>query len=302
MTLVHEEPHGEYYALETLNTRRIPVRQEAFHDVLRGLHGSIALCIKAKSPLFVGSGQMEYEGNQIYQRFARRGEEFIIPGTSIKGAIRSYAEALSPSCEGGRCGREGGRHVDRVCLCCSLFGTLGLQGRVSFTDAVAVQGIKPIKHKIRLRWNPKRVRKGRRFYFHDKPEEDYALAKSGGETEVVEALEAGAIFKCEMMLYNVQEWELGLLLLAMGLSPNHRFDLKLGGGKNRLLGSVRFQANDPLTLRKGKADGYHSFIGGAFPQEEIQLKKAVEAYLNWLNENRNIVENVLSHFKSVEGI
>jgi len=299
--MVHEEPHGEYYALETLNTRRIPVRKEAFHDISRDLHGSIALGIEAKSPLFVGSGQIEYEGDQIYQRFARRGEKFIIPGTSIKGAIRSYAEALSPSCEGGRCGKERSGHVDNLCLCCSLFGTLGLQGRVNFTDAIAVKGIKPIKHEIRLRWNPKRVRKGRRFYFHDKPEKDYVLAKIGCETEVVEALEAGAIFKGEMMLYNVQEWELGLLLLAMGLSPNHRFDLKLGGGKNRLLGSVFFKIDDPLILHKGEAAFYQSFKKINSSKREKHTNGVVEAYINWLKKDeRNIVENILKYFKGVK--
>lgn len=304
MTLVHEEPHGEYYALRTLDQRRIPVRREAFHDILKDLHGSVPLRIEAKTLLFVGSGQMEYEGGEIYQRFARKGERFIIPGTSIKGVVRSYAEALSPSCDGGRCGRDRRVEIDRLCLCCSLFGTLGLQGRVNFTDAAAVQGVMPVQPKpaIRLRWNPKRVRKGRRFYSHDKPDQNYALAEGGGDTETIEAVKEGAVFECEMMLYNVQNWELGLLLLAMGLSPNHKFDLKLGGGKNRLLGSVRFQANDPLTLQKGEAAGYKSLTGVTFPQEEVQLKQAVEAYLNWLQNNEpETVVNVLSHFKPVEG-
>jgi hypothetical protein len=174
---------------------------------------------------------------------------------------------------------------------------------VGFTDAIAVQGIKPIKHKIRLRWNPKRVRKGRRFYFHDKPEEDYALAKSGGETEVVEALKAGAIFKCEMMLYNVQEWELGLLLLAMGLSPNHRFDMKLGGGKNRLLGSVRFKIDAPLILHKGEATFYQSFTSINSAKEKIDTNYVVKAYIDWLKDKgHKTVADILKYFKELKEV
>jgi CRISPR/Cas system CSM-associated protein Csm3 (group 7 of RAMP superfamily) len=65
----------------------------------------------------------------------------------------------------------------------------------------------------------------------------------------------------------------------MGLSSEHPFDLKLGGGKNRGLGSIRFSVTEPIKLFPTPKAAYQSFSSSP---EEKQIddwgKEATQAY------------------------
>lgn len=273
----------EYYALlDVIPCRDRPIPDHAYHNVLGEINGKMALKIHCLSKVYVGIGGYEIDDQgTLYQPFARRGDQLLIPGSCTKGVVRTYAEALSPSCEGGRC---------RRCICCSLFGALGFQGRVSFCDTRPLdpQGITEI-FPLSVRWQS-RLRKpeGRRFYFHNKPSSSCPRNPRTGQPlpeERVEVVREGTEFHLEMLFTNLSQEEIGLLLLAMGVAPDHHFDLKLGGGKNRRLGSVRFEVEEIQLLSKDQA--YSSFdLGPDSGLRTVRLaewgKEAVEAYLGWL--------------------
>jgi hypothetical protein len=139
-----------------------------------------------------------------FKRFLRSGENPIIPGTSIKGMIRSVFEALTNSCMvlfaetyGSNCYQvsnykhKGCSTQDGLCCACSVFGTLlgddlPFQGKVRFSDAIGTKddlkkeewilkelsAPKP-EHRIPFYAvngsNPASGPRGRKFYFHHDP-------------------------------------------------------------------------------------------------------------------------------------
>ena len=297
MAIIPIPEDKEYYVVESLRvTRRTLTDAKIYHDKLKGLRGMMTIELEALTPVFVGTGDYEYDEDGIYQPFAQREGRLIIPGASLKGVIRSYAEALSPSCEAGK--RSEGRKCDdkNLCICCSIFGCLGFMGRISFFDAELV---KPVSSEellnIELRWGQRnRDWGGRRFYPHHSP--DYWLVESGGEW--VETVKTETKFRFNLNFQNLEPLEIGLILLAMGLSPQHPFDLKLGGGKNRGLGSVRFSVTEPIKLFPTPKDAYQSF--SARPKDKQMAcwgEKAVQAYLSSCSQKvREIIEELIGNF------
>lgn len=266
MGIIHRA--AEYYSLEVIPRRPWPRAGGSDHDRVGGYTGRMVVQIEALSPIHVGSGDYEVDGWGIYVPFARKNGQVAIPGTSIKGAVRTYAEALSPSCEGGRCtGSE-------LCIGCQIFGARGLQGRVAFGDAEAAGNVNTRPYQMTARWSGG-FPGGRRFYRHGRP----GPTELPGGRERVEVVPAGTKFESEVFIHGLTEPELGLLLLAMGLGPDgYRFDLKLGGGKNRGLGSVRFSARHGLYL-VGRAAYAGPGPAGAGPDLGRLTETAVKAYL-----------------------
>ncbi len=247
------DPDGrvKYYTVPAVSAES--VSETVYHNQLSpGTEtGIMTVSIEALTPLFVGTGDYEIDPRR-YQPFFRRGGGCVIPGTSVKGVVRSYAEALSPSCMAGNCS------VDHLCICCAVFGMLGIQGRLTFLDAVpqSPNSIVPAILCLEVRWGPRLDYPGqRKLYIHDDYRQWIARPQDG---ERFETVNKGAKFTCSIHFNNIAKREMGLLLLAMGLSPGHRFDLKMGGGKNRGLGSVRLSVLGNIELMN-KADSYTSF-------------------------------------------
>jgi CRISPR/Cas system CSM-associated protein Csm3 (group 7 of RAMP superfamily) len=265
-----------------VETERKSPSEDIYHDKLSNFMGSMTLTIKALSPLFVGTGDYEIDEEGLYQPFFRREGRIVIPGTSVKGVVRSYAEALSPSCEAARC------KEDSLCPCCAIFGKLGFQGRVSFMEAEPQDPNSIVLQKLRLeiRWPPEHDGE-RKFYKH---EDHSAWERNPPSGERLETVKAS--FKCDVYFYNLKKSELGLLLLAMGISSGHPFNPKLGGGKNRGLGSIRFSMPDGIKITD--TDGsYHSF-GECVEEKTLGSwgEDCVREYLQSLSEeNRNKILN-----------
>ena len=295
MALVHREI--EYYMVDSAQPKR--VRAERLHDRVTGLNGSLIINVELMqepfpSPLFVGTGNYEVDDHGLYQPFARRGKQLVIPGAGIKGAVRAHTEALSPSCEGGTC------KDDSLCPCCQIFGTLGVRGKVSFCDAgpVNVERLVLAKPAILLRRGGRRDN-GRRFYWHS----NYLMwgPQPNLESERVEVVKPPATFTCECFLRDMTEEEMGLLLLGMGMAPRREFRLKLGGGKNRGLGSVWFKLKDNLIrlIPEGCYGEYRSVA------KDVSLtewgNRNVEKYLaNLPDRYRQTVDENIGHFGFVE--
>ncbi len=225
------------------------------HDRFTGWSGRLELEVEVVSEyLYVGSGNFELFNlngrEQAYYAFTRRNGQLVIPGTGIKGAVRSVVEALSNSCmrQAARGERVPGSHKackdeDTLCPACRLFGTTVYRGRIHFSDAVPMGQVESTKIKIADLWPPRQAR-GRKFYraksfqpLDTRPQKSHRF---------IEVVSQGARFLTTLYFENTTPAEMGLLIRAMGLDWGqqdrtkvvYRFPLKLGGAKPRCLGAI----------------------------------------------------------------
>jgi len=252
------------YALVKI-PRDHPEKKEApTHERFHNLTGKLELDIIVVSEyLFVGSGDYEVnlrEGREepdVWYTFYRRNGQICIPGTSIKGSIRSILEAISNSCVSQFRGNEVGSinishrpcRGDKLCPACRIFGTTGYRGRLNFSDSFLHDGFREDQIeivKIPELWEPKRFQDARRFY---KTKQFQPLPNKRPERNFrfVEALRKGTKIQTTMQFENLAEEELGLVFHALGWKLegekiNNAFWPKLGGAKPRCLGAVKFEA------------------------------------------------------------
>ncbi|MCA1592684.1 MAG: RAMP superfamily CRISPR-associated protein, partial [Acidobacteria bacterium] len=245
------KPYG-FVPISDKNMRQErPAGHDSYKDKLRT--GSINGTLVALSPLHIASGGIELTGTQpsLVKAHFRRNERPTIPGSSLKGAIRSIVEAISnpPSClrvtqarpdslprNIRRCSK-----ADSLCVACRMFGAMGYLGQVRFSDAVLSHGnteiallpslfAPPLRARERVYLERGRV-KGRKFYMHGQD------GKTARGNVPVEVCPAGSRFPLHVDFENLDEAQLALLLVALGqgmpgLKP------KLGGVKPACCGSV----------------------------------------------------------------
>lgn len=231
------------------------------HTFARELEtGSLECDLVLLRPVQVAAGLLDFvrgdrSGEQIASLQAmvtRQGQRvYALPGSSLKGAIRSLAEAVSYSClsiAGGtvrqqvptqlrRCTR-----LDELCPACRLFGMTGVRhqnymGCVHVADVLLPPGGRVVITRTPLLWAPARSRRGlpgrylkgryvrgRKFYFHGR-------AAAGPDARV--ALDAGQTLRALIHFDNLSPALLGVLLTALGLNPEHPFPIKVGAGLAR---------------------------------------------------------------------
>ena len=181
------------------------------------LSGTLELTLRTLTPVHVGSGYSDFikAGNQEYLAALQASKpireegttrrRYLIPGSSLKGAVRSVVEAITRSCIRITQGRHrpyipqgygGCMSVNDLCIACRLFGAQDYQGHVSFEDAVAPKGSLVLLG-TPLLWTPARggrglpprylqgnQARGRKFYRHARPPtgaDPRACIKSGAE-------------------------------------------------------------------------------------------------------------------------
>lgn len=109
-----------------------PVREDCVYS------GKLGLKITVLSPLHIGGGLQDYDadGNVIKKQMRRNGQ-VILPGSSLKGAVRSVAEAVSYSCAVKLPGKvldlqralpagnkQPCQSAGRLCMACYIFGMM----------------------------------------------------------------------------------------------------------------------------------------------------------------------------------
>lgn len=240
---------------------------EGHHHFAAGkLSGTLTLRLTARRPVQVASGFQDVirlkSGETVVAQDVtvrrREGETHVLPGSSLKGVVRSLVEALSPSCMQVMAWRTRSAvprrlsscsQVDRLCPACRLFGMTGrgrenYAGQVQVEDAVMVAGNLVIV-RTPLLWAPARSRrglprrylegreaKGRKFYFHGR------LAR-GPDARM--AAGTGAVFEGRFHFENLTAGELGLLLTALGQHPEKPFLIKAGAAKPVGMGSMEVE-------------------------------------------------------------
>lgn len=299
---VHEKPYVlvEFAAGEP---RRASVPG---HQALQppGLSGWIDLMLVPRTPVQVASGSFEVgktrQGEEIliqgssverYTEAGTRRRRAVLPGASLKGALRSLVEAISPSCvvvNAGatrfaipdklrRCAR-----VEKLCPACRLFGMSGsgqenYLGQVSVEDGVLEDGGLVIV-RTPLLWAPARGQRGlpgrylagrqargRKFYYHSQP-------ASGPDARI--AVRTGSRLRTRLHFENLTPGELGLLIAALGQHPGYPFFPKVGAAKPVGLGSVEVfidgVAMHGPVARTGRLGGETVRYSGARLEEELR--------------------------------
>jgi CRISPR/Cas system CSM-associated protein Csm3 (group 7 of RAMP superfamily) len=145
-------------------------RPQAVHNrrIEGALSGVIEVVLRAEQPVHVGSGfkRLREDGKVVRRAAEVRGRPGI-PGSSLKGVIRSRYEAITYSCagpapKGGKVKSSSYRNVEYAsftslvtckdvfssdcqegpcCAACALFGRMSLRGRITITDFAAAEGL-----------------------------------------------------------------------------------------------------------------------------------------------------------------
>ena len=229
--------------------RMIPVREEVekrsplTDEKFQGRNGTITCTLKNLTPLFIAESN---EGNP--KVFLKKNMKHIIPGSSLKGMLRSLAEVVGGGCfvtdnKGSNC-HERFKSCDRVtslCIVCRMFGMMEQQsnakvhkGNISIGDAVIqTEDIERQNYQVLLSApktrhgafyiTPQNRRfdgKSRKFYFHQPQVNDrfpivpINLIHHAWE---VDALTAGHDFQFDVSFSNLREEELNLLIYVLTL-------------------------------------------------------------------------------------
>lgn len=253
-------------------------RPHARHDmqVRDAITAAVSVALVTEQPLHVGSGFKTLRDGRVVRAMVRSGEAPCVPGSTLKGVLRSRFEAITKSCalfrpndrpESVRSSSFPGaraRYTESVlrgdvfrvcgasgpsCAACALFGRMSLRGRVSVTDFVPAAAVETEVLEVAEMFSPNLHHVG-----SFTPREEYGktvlevhrlhgrkFARGRGPEaqgrERVEVVPVGTTFVGTLRLQNVTPDELGGLWAALGIDPSSR--LKVGGAKGHGLGRMR---------------------------------------------------------------
>ncbi len=264
-----------------------------YHHKFAGIAGNIVCRLTTLTPLFVNDGQ---------GKPCQRGDvpaRYIIPGTSLKGVIRSLAEIVGNGCgpfASNRCKMDREHCVDnaaegdlrkdwRLDLVARTFGLLRytggksevFRGHVRISDAVpdeTSEPIRPMKQVKLVGASPKPKhsafypdRRRRKLYHHQHVAElpDYSM---GGVSAKMlfpaTPLPPGCTFRFEVNFWNLAERELALLLYCLFLEEEVTVQLskEAAGGQPRTI-------SGPM---RHKIGGAKPFGAGSVAIEPVRMR------------------------------
>jgi hypothetical protein len=212
--------------------------------------GAIEATLVVATPLHVGSGGLQMTNNDqvpLVRAITRVQDRPAIPASTLKGLIRSTVEAISRSCVRITRARRNQlpqgatpcRNKENLCVACRMFGALGYQGLVRFSDAILSEGQSVAVARMPSLFSPRSRTgvyyggnnevKGRKIYHHGRTVTD--------ANTPVEVLRPESTLPFQVQFDNLSDAEIGLLLMGMGLGEPELI-LKVGGGKPACYGSV----------------------------------------------------------------
>lgn len=232
----------------------IPVKK--YRRTPENLNGVIPIKLSVITPLHVGTGHKALADSRlIYNELYRWNGKEAIPGSTLKGCVRSIAESISYSCMSQYpVDKETGKvmypNVDKsdkssACIICDMFGAKRRKSRVSFGQLILNEGVSYIDHIPTLQDPhilPSELKDGKligqKFYHHGLK----SILEHGDVP--VEFVKEGSIFTGKVSYRNLTKEELELLCFSLGLSGD--IYLKLGYGKPAYYGSVQITTTEEI--------------------------------------------------------
>lgn len=287
-TLPEEKPYRFVPLPSRANKQPIKAGQERFLPVQQGkakkyYTGKLSLTLTVETASLVASGIIALGTDvglrePLVKTAVQRDRQLLIPGSSLKGVVRSAFEAITASCLGvtqARTNRKKQLNFNRelsqcsavkaqanqtlqekrdkqLCPACRVFGAMGWQGLASFSEAVGngevVTSYLPAlqsPHPEYEAYDNKTGRVvGRKFYFST----DRTVAENKRNIPVQTA-KPGYRFKGSLRVVNLSEAELGALFLALGLENLDKpWKLRLGSGKPMGFGNMTVQVTEWTAL------------------------------------------------------
>lgn len=287
----------ELISLPTLAPKRDkPAGQDKFKS--DRLSGKMALRLTVKTTAFVASGVVAMGGdvsNQtksipLIKTAVQSDQKLIVPGSSLKGVVRSTYEAITASClcktKADRAAiPDGYRECSdktKLCPACQVFGAMNWQGLIHFADAVAAEiqfnvGFMPSLHKPHPERQGYYLNKkvaGRKFYYHA------IRAVDKGQQRGIPVLQAGKeyTFTTQVQFANLTQAELGTLAIALGQDSQNPIALKVGGGKPIGMGTMTVEVTEMELIRdrQGWRDRYSSYHSQPESLAGTQLQQFVQ--------------------------
>lgn len=239
-------------------------RPATLHHRFEGLSGRIEGRIKTLTPLFIPSHR-----SVTPKPYITNGNNVaIIPGTTLKGLMRSIVETIGPGCwwlfkgihenklpkDFQQC-----KDLNRLCVACRMFGLIQrstlLLGNINFEDAVCdtAKVNEPIFTPILNNPKPEHTAwyldtsrehvAGRKFYFHNQQiitaSELRRTRENKPLNQHIVPIAPTNIFRFSAQFSNLAQDELALLLYALVLEPTVRH--KVGYAKPAGLGSIEIE-------------------------------------------------------------
>lgn len=188
------------------------------------------ISITTLQDIFIGSGEVDKETNQLVDIFSyitpEKGKKtWNIPGSSLKGCILSHLSMfLQP------------RSTD-------FFSAKDGPAKVFFADLPISSKSQAAHKSIPARFSPKGVPDNVRFKLYKKEYVKDTLPQGGYASEPgkehIQAIPKGSQFSSFIHGKQLDEYEMAMLIVALGAFPGYTFQFKLGGAKNRGMGLVR---------------------------------------------------------------
>jgi CRISPR/Cas system CSM-associated protein Csm3 (group 7 of RAMP superfamily) len=274
--------------------------------------GKLFLNLTVVSPISVNSG-VTVMGSDLVQQsidsvFARyvakisliqssvqQNQRLIIPGSSLKGVIRSIYEAITRSClckttakrETIPPGYSECRDTSQFCPACVAFGAMSWLGLVHFHDAKYdpnndkpgfQTGLIPplfspypdaenLETQEKVYYDKNNKIRGRKFYPHTYQENEEVKP-----TIHIQQAELGKIFTTYVNYANLTKVQLGTLLIALGQDPKNRLALKIGTGKAVGMGSMKI---DVVKIEQLEINRYLSYNSSSSTLEGNQLQEFI---------------------------
>ncbi len=213
--------------------------------------GVIPIKIRTLTPIHLSFGEYSIDKqNRIFKPFTRINDSLVIPGSSIKGVIRSIAEAISYSCytPSGQLDRErlpDKRHPNRDsnCIICHMFGTMSHKSKVYFSDSYIREGTSQIiglpasfpPRPTSLSYHDEEGKyKGHKFYKHG------ILGIQARGDILYEYVLEDSEFQGQVRFNGLTDEQVQLLCFSLGLSGD--IQPKIGFGKGHYYGSISIES------------------------------------------------------------
>ncbi len=243
----------------------------AQHHKFSGVSGRLEGTITAETPMFIPeSDAQSMKRREPYKFFLRDGNgKYIIPGSSLKGLVRSLVETIGPGCWWLFGGQHRGKlprtfrsctDKNNLCIACRMFGFMVgsdlVQGHVSFDDAICQQEIlhnpmytiilsSPKDRHTAFYLDANDQLAGRKYYYHHSlpPTDighwlpDRSSPPDKRQNQYIRPLDTGSQFTFSGNFNNLSDCEFALLLYALNLEPEMRH--KIGYAKSAGFGSAK---------------------------------------------------------------